>query len=145
MLDTCHFLQVADTDGISPQATAVYLNGQNAQATTFNTAAHYIGDAGRSGIAFSCPSTGTPVGTVTLQVSYDVSSNQQRGPQFPDAGLANWFNITDPVSGLTNIPISSATQVAWNLRDHSFRWFRLVYTRTSGSITPTASVQNKRG
>lgn len=145
-LDNCHFLQVADTDGISPQATAVYLNGQSTQAISFNTAAHYVGDSSINGIAFSCPATGSPVGTVKLQVSIDVNANQQRGPQYPDAGLANWADVIVPSSGVATVAISGSTSgpIIWSLKDHPFRWARLVYATSSGTILPTVTIQSKK-
>lgn len=146
MLDACHFLQVANADGITPQTIAIYLNGLTTQSSSYNTAAHYIGDAGEVALAFSCPSTGSPVGSIKLQVSNDVSANQQVGMQFPDAGLVNWADVVIPSTGSASVAVSGSTggPLIWVFKRNGFRWARFVVTLSSGTIAPTATIESKR-
>lgn len=103
-------------------------------STTFTSEPVFVGRIKMLSATLSCPSTGTPVGTVKLQGCNDRELNSE----VPDSSLSNWFDITD-----LSASVSSATVAALEDPDVCYRWVRLVYTRTSGSITATARIQVK--
>lgn len=64
--------------------------------------------------------SGAPDGNLKIQFSNDAVDY--------DADVVNWIDYAD-----SSAPILGVTQVMHNLRDISFRWVRLVYSRTSGT------------
>lgn len=96
--------------------------------------AHVYGYA----IAVSWPSTGTPVGSFVLQASNDVERAYSQGlPEgVPDPKLLNWVNIIPD----TTINSSAGSPGLWNISNAMYRWVRIVYTPSSGSITLSAKV-----
>lgn len=108
-------------------------------ATSFNSSAIPVHrDTGFS-VALSCPSTGSPNGTVKLQACNDV----ERRENVPDANLTNWFDVA---SGGNRVVSASVTGPGvYHLTDPEcmYRWLRVVYTRSSGSITATVRVHLK--
>lgn len=108
-------------------------------ATSFNSSPGPIHrDLGIS-VSLSCPATGTPVGTLKLQGCNDI----ERRENVPDANLTNWFDVASGGNRVVSIAVSGAG--VYNLTDPNamYRWFRVVYTRTSGSITATVRVHVK--
>lgn len=81
--------------------------------------------------------TGTPTGTLKIQVSndnvpYGTSSN-------PSANVVNWTDYTGSSQSLSG----SAGNFVWNMLDSGYRWIRLVYTRSSGTGTINAAIVGK--
>ena len=72
---------------------------------------------------------GTPDGYLVVQVS-----NSHRSDH-PDPLNGNWSDVTEPRD--TTVHITGATVKFYNLSNLAGRWFRIKYTRTSGSSTVT--------
>lgn len=123
---------------------ATQLDG-SVQAATFNSAGVYVGDSGLYCITASCPSTGSPVGTLKVQGCNDTGLGRLSS-QEPDAGLVTWFDVAfldETGVFFTERAVSGAGTFVFSDSACTYRWFRLVWTRTSGSITITAKFQKK--
>lgn len=79
----------------------------------------------------------SPVGTFKLQGSNDAGDAGQTttGHQQP----TNWTDITSSSQAITGTPGSAL----YDVTQCSYRWVRLVYTRTSGSATLNANMNTK--
>ncbi len=78
----------------------------------------------------------TPIGTFKLQASNDAGDNGSgQGVSQP----TNWTDITDSAQSISGGPGS----VLYDVVATSYRWVRLVYTRTSGSATAQAIINVK--
>lgn len=130
-LESLTALSVADTDGVSPNGT--HLDGYSS-AASFTSAALFVG-ASRA-LLLSILAIGTAVGTVKLQACND-ASNTTSGPERPSSALANWYDLT--FTGA----VSGDTLVNFSDPDCTYRWVRVVYTRTSGTSTFTVRAQQK--
>lgn len=82
------------------------------------------------------PSTGTPVGTLKVQVSNDRVSVSTTSD--PAANVVNWTDYTGSTT-----TVNGAGDVLYNMTFAGYRWARLVYTRTSGTGTLNASFSGK--
>lgn len=91
--------------------------------------------------------TGSPVGTIALQVSADHAQDYSSPPNVTVAG--NWVNLTFTYwNGLTfvtdtSIPTSVGSPIYIDLALLSAPWIRAVYTKTSGTGTLQAFVTAK--
>lgn len=74
------------------------------------------------GYAIQGEITGTPTGTINLQMSADPNV----GNNFP----INWTDITG-----TSQSVAAAGTFAYNVSDVEYNWVRLVYTDGSGGIS----------
>lgn len=86
--------------------------------------------------------TGTPVGTLKLQISDDIvpvaaSSTNPVGTN-PAGNVINWSDYTGSPS-LVNGP----GNFVWNVSDVGYRWVRLVYTPSSSTGTLNATFSGK--
>lgn len=81
--------------------------------------------------------TGTPTGTIKVQVSNDVGPTPEYNP---NGTITTWTDVT----GSSQSIAGAAGNFWWNLNDIGARWARLVYTRTSGTGTLDAR-QNIKG
>lgn len=86
--------------------------------------------------------SGSPVGTLKLQISNDIV------PVAPVAGnpvgsnpAANVVNWTDYTGSST--AVSAAGNFVWNVFDVGYRWVRVVYTRSSGTGTLNITYSGK--
>lgn len=91
--------------------------------------------------AISCPATGSPSYTAKLQGSNDQSLGQNQ--DIADSNVSNWFDV--PTGGNRVVSVAIAAAGTFILSDDScaYRWYRLVLTKTSGSMTTTITVQGK--
>ncbi len=80
--------------------------------------------------------TGTPTGTLKLQISNDVV--KVAPGTNPSANVVNWSDYTG-----SSQSISAAGNFTWNCFDVGYRWVRLVYVRASGSGTLNATYCGK--
>ena len=80
--------------------------------------------------------TGSPVGSIKLQVSNDYNI-----PQTPN-GAPTPTNWTDVATSVT--AINGATSILWEDPNTSYAWVRVVYTKTSGTGSLSARI-NTRG
>lgn len=83
----------------------------------------------------SWPDDGSPVGTFKLQGCNDI---ELHAVGQPDANLVDWFDIAS-----SSQASSLGSPLAWNVNGAMYRWIRLVYTASSGSITLKARIQIK--
>ena len=85
------------------------------------------------GYAIQIVWTGTPTGTLKLQVSSDPVP---QGPPnvIPPFEPTHWSDLTD-----SPFAITAAGDYMWNVYDVMYNWVRLVYTDASGG-TSTASI-----
>jgi len=123
--------------GPQPDGTTV-----NVAAASFNSAGYPIKNAQGYIVGLSWPATGTPVGTVKLQVSLDIPYGNGAGGGGglnPDAGLVQWFDVPSATYALTGV----ADSVAFEATLAMAGWVRVVWTRTSGSLSMTARIQFK--
>lgn len=86
-------------------------------------------------LQFTCPATGSPVGVVKLQLCND----SERVLDVADSNLVNWLDIQNGSSA-----VNGASNIAIEDRCPEYRWLRVVYTRTSGSITATINLHTKQ-
>lgn len=63
---------------------------------------------------------GSPVGSLKLQVSNDLRDDS--------ASVAHWTDLPD-----TTVAVSDDGDNLWDIAEPTYRWVRVVYTRTSGS------------
>lgn len=135
-------LQVAAADGVSQQNPPVPIDAY-VVATTWTSAAVFVGRIQGYTVVVSCPSTGTPVGTVKVQGCID--RNAAMGDK-PDENLTTWFDLSfvdSTGAAFTNATISSASTAIFEELSCYYRYIRVVYTRSSGTGTFTAKVQLK--
>ena len=101
------------------------------------------------GFSVSCswPTTGTPVGTFTLECCNDIESPTDQYP-YAQTTLTNWVTIASSSqlssAGVAITP-STLSSVVWNYSNTMYRFFRIKYIPSSGTITLTARVQIKAG
>lgn len=99
-------------------------------------------------LVLSWPTTGSPVGTFYLQMANDMEKNYPSGNLVSTDNPFNWTWVTlANISGTTAFTTSTGavspaastnTSLGFNSADFGstgFRWFRVLYVRTSGSIT----------
>lgn len=82
--------------------------------------------------------TGSPVGDFTLEICDDAGTQVDPSTGQP-TGLVNWCTYT----GSTVAAGGDVGKFVWNIWSAPARWFRLVYTRTSGTGTVNARVNEK--
>ena len=155
------FLQLPGSDGISypvpPGAPLQYLDGGNATygaaqsspaiAASFTTAPFLVKLLDQFSLQISTPASSSLVGSFAFQCSNDPG---QKEP-FSDVTLFNWstlgLNTTNGASStalVTTLAIASGAQ-ALMLREAlcHYRWFRSVFTWTSGSGLVRMNLQGK--
>lgn len=76
-------------------------------------------------------------GTFTLEGSNDAGQDVN-GAGSAVTGLSNWTTI-----GSTSQAVTADGSVLYNIVDTSFRWIRVVWTRTAGSATATCRFNAK--
>ena len=131
--DTANYFQQAGGILVGPDPNTLVVPAQSA---SFNTAGFPIHQAIGYAVSLSWPATGTPVGTLKLQACVDPSLNFDAKP---DAGLVNWYDITSASVALTG---GAGTQMFLD-PEAMYRWVRVVWTRTSGSLSLTTNIQFK--
>lgn len=95
---------------------------------------------------FVCPSTGSPVGSVKLQACIDAQKNEILGPgATPSAKLTNWVDLQFVSGGslISSFAVNGATTISLDENTCNYTWVRMVYTATSGSVTPTCRISAK--
>jgi hypothetical protein len=74
--------------------------------------------------------TGSPVGTLIVQISGDMVADQSL--------VTNWSDFSG-----SSIAINGASDVMYNMPNAGYRWARLKYTKTSGTGTLNAILSAK--
>lgn len=82
--------------------------------------------------------TGSPVGTLKLQVSNDLVKIPVSGSADMAANVVNWTDYTG-----SSQAVSGAGDFMFNLLSNGYYWIRLVYTRSSGTGTLNVTFSGK--
>lgn len=80
--------------------------------------------------------TGSPVGTLKIQVSNDIVAVAPGAN--PAANVTHWSDYTG-----SSTAVSGAGDITYNMTFVGYRWVQLVYTKTSGSGTLNATFSGK--
>ena len=78
-------------------------------------------------VSFQAVYTGSPVGSLSIQCSND------QGLDNAGTGVVNWSSYPSSTHA-----VAAAGDFPWEIPNTAFRWFRLVYTFTSGTGTLNA-------
>ena len=81
--------------------------------------------------------TGTPTGTLKLQISNDIVKVGIGNDQA--ANVVNWTDYTNSPVFLTG----TSGDFVWNVFDVGYRWVRLVYVHSAGTGTINATFSGK--
>jgi hypothetical protein len=90
------------------------------------------------GGSISAVFTGSPVGTLTLEISNDIVAVSPAGGSNLASAVVNWSTYTG-----SSYSISAAGDYTYILPDTPYRWLRLKYTKTSGTGTINAYFSGK--
>lgn len=102
---------------------------------SFTSAPIKVGRKTGYSMTLSCPATGSPVGNVSIEICND----EERALDVADETLVNWLPVDDGDEDL-----SGASIICLEDREPKYRWMRIVYTRSSGSITATINLHLKQ-
>lgn len=132
-------------DGVQPSTDGFKYDGTVTKSANFTAQPILVEKVGTLSIQFSCPVTGAPLGSFSLQGSNDVS--KQEGNNKPDLNLVNWSTLSffDEATGATvqTKAVAGASSFVVSITAVSPRWLRIVWTNTSGTITPTITAVEK--
>lgn len=125
--------------------------GANYQQTTIISACSMAGNCTSIGLdlnqmtqaSIEAVFTGSPTGTLTIQVSADNVSPCNQGQANcvtynPGGNVVNWVTYTG-----SSEPVASSGNFLYNLGFAGYRWLRLVYTASSGSGSLSATYNAK--
>lgn len=121
---------------------AAKLDGTLAVATTFNTNPINMSNHEGFSVLITVPATGTPNGTFKIQASNDPGKSILG--QVDYTSITNWVDIASGGDRIVSVAVAGATGVFLMDPLAMYKWVRVVYTRTSGSITPTVKMLMKR-
>lgn len=89
-------------------------------------------------LSFQVVMTGSPVGTLKIQIS-DAIATPSLGPdQSLNVPAASWSDYTG-----SSQAVAASGNFTYNLLDAGYGWIRLVYTKTSGTGTINATFRAK--
>lgn len=114
------------------------------QSANFYTSPINVRNVDTWSMLLMLPSTGTPSGTLQIQVSDDLGKYENTaGPgNMCDPGVSNWFNkyVWNAASNswINSLTVSGATNVFLEEYKCTYRWVRFFWTNTSGSMTPVS-------
>lgn len=75
---------------------------------------------------------GSPTGTLKLQCSNDMGTDQA------GTGVSNWTDVASSSQSIT-----ASGDHTWNVQNLGYRWARIVWTRSSGGDTFSARLHGK--
>ena len=81
--------------------------------------------------------SGSPVGTLKLQISTD-QVQVGTGTNDPAVNVVNWSDYTG-----SSYSLSASGNYMWNVFPAGYRWVRMVYTKTSGTGSLSATFDGK--
>lgn len=86
--------------------------------------------------ALSANVTGTPTGTIKLQVSNDPETNDTQPSANPRPIPTHWVDLAN-----SSFSLSASGETMWNVQYVGYNWVRVVYTDgSSGSSTATMTI-----
>lgn len=141
-----HPILQLSTDGINPsQQPPIMLDGASAAnvAGSFFSVPIWVDVMDTYRFVFSCTATGTPVGSVKLQACIDEVTSTSNTPT---TELQTWTDLSFSINGgafAASQPVSAATTIVLDENRCNYSWVRLVYTATSGLITPKVRMRLK--
>lgn len=97
-------------------------------------------------VTASWTTAGSPVGTFTLEACNDIENPTDYAPTYPT--LTHWVTIAGSSlasSAGASISPSSDLCLTWNYSNTMYRFVRIRYARTSGTITLSERLQMKAG
>jgi hypothetical protein len=106
-------------------------------ANSYTSEGYYLGSI--INYAMQAVFTGSPAGTVKIQVSCDIGNPNAAFPHSDDT-VVNWVDL----SGAT-ATISAAGTVLMNLTDAGYSWARVVWTPIAGSGNISVLQLNMKG
>ena len=124
------------------QESGLLFDGYTVTAN-MNSIPFYVGGSLGYTLVASCPSTGTPNGTIKLQGCID---HERIRDGHPDAALQNWFDLTlvdNTGASVTTATISGASTIVFIENSCFYRFIRAVVVNTSGSMNLTITCQFK--
>lgn len=121
---------------------AAKLDGSLAVPTNFNTNPVNISNHEGFSVLITVPATGTPNGTFKLQCSND--NGKSILGQVDYSAITNWVDIASGGDRVVSVAVAGAGGVYLIDPLAMYKWVRVVYTRTSGSITPTVKMLMKK-
>lgn len=135
---------VGSTDGYTSNGNTLD------SSSTINAATSYsvpipLDSVDRYRVHFTCPSTGSPVGSVKLQASVDAAPDMSNVPS--GANEPNWVDLSFATSSggiQTSFAINGAASYSLDENACNYLWVRMVLTLTSGTIAPTVKLVGKR-
>jgi hypothetical protein len=134
---------IANADGLTP--STLRFDGTNAIGANKIGVPLLTQSIDRLCFHVSCPSTGAPNGTFTIQGSNDISS--QENNVIPDVNLINWAPVAffDEAAGAnaTSRVVAGAATFLLTIQNCGCRWVRVVWTNTSGTALLTIRPQAK--
>jgi hypothetical protein len=113
------------------------LNKTPITAANYTSQGYYIGRV--VNYAVQVVFTGSPTGTLKLQVSCDVGNPNASLP-YSDDSVINWVDLPG-----TSTSITAAGTSFFNLVDAGYSWVRVVYTHTSGTAQITVAQIHMKG
>lgn len=151
---------VSSTDGLTAQGTKVaatsiqpgtpgaLFDGGTAYGAggPFYSVPIRVSDKDTVGLQFSCPATGSPLGSFIIQGCNDPGNQNQGGSlsQLPDSSLLNWSTLSfwDESLGtyVQSRAVSGAQSYGATIQVFPMKWFRIQWTNSSGTIKITARV-----
>lgn len=92
-----------------------------------------------SNIAIQAVWTGVPVGDFKIQISNDIVEENTIPTQDPASNVVNWSDYTGSLQAAGGAP----GNWTWLDKNAGYHWIRLVYTRTSGTGSVSATFNGK--
>jgi hypothetical protein len=134
------------TNGQVPSATPeVYFDGTQTISANAYSVPIYVANKDLVGVHLTCSSTGSPNGSLSMQSTNDISA--QEGNRIPDVNLINWATISffdEALSTLvTTRPVVGAQSYLLTVQMLSGRWWRVLWTNTSGTAALIIRAQVK--
>ncbi len=111
------------------------VDGSMTGTSVINSDSFWVGHA--FGYCVQARWTGTPNGTIKLQVSIDGVEPTVGNSNEPT--ISNWEDLADSSYSITG----SAGSYMWNVNEVNYRWVRVVYTNSSSTGTLNVEYSTK--
>lgn len=133
------FTFLTSPDGINPSTDGFHYDGSQTKGANFFTQPTLTQAVGTLSIQFTCPATGTPLGSFAIQGSNDISLQEGNG-EHSDTNVVNWSTLSffDEAAGATvqSKAVSGAVSFIVSIPIVTTRWIRFAWTNTSGTVAP---------
>lgn len=109
-------------------------------ASSFNSAPMKVGRKIGFSFQMTVANSGSPIGHIYLQKSDD----EERSLDVADASLVNWVTIQDSQGTSLDNAVTQDMLINFEDRSPMYRWLRVVYVASSGTITTTMILHVKQ-